>query len=192
MKLDLRMASERVAYSADRHYRGKVCIHNHDHGGFSWRHNGHRNCVDCTREGARRWKAANPERSAENTRRRDTRRHNSQIRERWPIAAACSSARARSRELGIPCDLRPDDLRKLWVKQEGKCYWTGLELSFDIPAQRHPLKPSMDRLVPELGYVNGNVVWASNFANRARSDCPADEFREIMAKLAAAYRKHSA
>lgn len=200
MHPDLQILSDRLAYSEAKHYRGKVCIHGHDHGGFSWRHLGHRNCVDCTRAGARAWKANNPERAAENTRRRD-RKLTPERRRRWPIALVCGGARARAREDGLPCDITPDTLRQQWKDQGGLCYWTAIAMTFDdAAAPRHPLKPSLDRIVPELGYVAGNVVWATNFANRARSDCPADEFAQVLAvvcaaydtKLAAAHARHAA
>lgn len=180
--LDLRLSSDRKQYDPGKHYQGAVCKRSHDHGGFSWRHSGHGNCVDCTREGARRWKAANPERAAENTRNRDSRKA-PERRKRWPIALVCTSIRARAKADGIPCDVSPDTLRAQWLAQDGKCFWTGEALTFDIAADRHPLKPSVDRLVPSLGYVPGNMVWASNFANRARNDCPADEFAVVMEKI---------
>ncbi len=185
---DLRTFEERTAYTPQKHYQGRVCIHGHDHGGFSWRHNGHRNCVDCTRQGARRWSKENPERAAASTKRRDIARVQKR-RAQWPIAFACSGAKARAREIGVPCNITPDSLKLLWRKQEGRCYWTGLELSFDHEADRHPLKPSIDRLVPAAGYCDGNVVWATNLANRARGDCPVDEFAEILKKLASAYQR---
>lgn len=190
MRLDLRMASDRLMYDAAKHYLGVLCKRGHgDVAGQSWRHIGHGNCVDCTREGARKWKAANPDRAAINTKRRDMDRSCREQRRKYPIAHACSSAKKRAREFDVPCDISPDSLRELWKAQGGMCYWTGLDLSFDYEADRHPLKPSIDRLVPSDGYTVGNVVWASNFANRARSDCPAGEFWEIMTKLEAAYNR---
>lgn len=56
-------------------------------------------------------------------------------------------------------------------------------MDFSISTPRHAMKPSLDRIRPELGYVAGNVVWATNFANRARGDMPFEEFRVLMVEL---------
>ena len=187
MHPDLQMASDRLLYQEAKHYRGKVCIHGHDHGGFSWRHLGHRNCVDCTRDRARSWRAENPERAAASTKRRDAMK-SPERRKRWPIAIVCGGARARSREEGLDYNITPDILRQQWKDQGGLCYWTAIAMTFDDnAAPRHPLKPSLDRIDPTVGYVAGNVVWATNFANRARSDCPAEEFARVMDTVCAAF-----
>ena len=59
-----------------------------------------------------------------------------------------------------------DYLDKLFYKQSKRCYWLGtlIELS-DVFVKEHPLAPSVDRLNNDLGYVPGNVVIATRFAN---------------------------
>ena len=183
----LRTRAERVGYTEEKHYKGRVCVHGHDHGGFSWRHIGHRNCVDCTREGARRWRANNLERAAQNTRRRDAKRGDRAARTRWPITVQLQGARTRARTKNIPFDLTPDFLKELWREQGGRCYWTGVEMDFFIGGPRHAMRPSLDRLVPSEGYTRGNVVWASGFANRARGDLSPEEFAAALRVVVAAY-----
>jgi len=43
----------------------------------------------------------------------------------------------------------------------------------DTPGKMTPNSPCLDRIVPELGYVRGNVAWLSNKANMIKSS--ADE-----------------
>lgn len=184
MTLDLLTTAERRAYSPAKHYLGPLCKREHDAGeGQSWRHTGHGNCVECTRLGAREWKAANPERARESTQRRDVRTGKRHSRETHPVAAVVGNTRGRARAKSLPYDLDTDFAKLLWRQQEGRCFWTGRALDFFVGEARHPMRPSFDRLVPERGYVKGNIVWSSNFANRARGDLNAEAFAELMVSL---------
>lgn len=184
---DTRTTIERKAFDPKKHYLGTLCIRKHDAGdGRSWRHLKHDNCVECSREGARRWRHENLERARQNTKRRDDARPpkpNALRRRRWPFALAISSVRASAKNKGLPFNLTVDFLKTLWIAQAGECFWTGQSIDFVKGRDRDPFRPSIDKLVPSEGYVQGNVVWASNFANRARSDCPANDFAEIMIRL---------
>ncbi|VTU32398.1 hypothetical protein H4CHR_03003 [Variovorax sp. PBS-H4] len=80
-------------------------------------------------------------------------------------------------------DLTASALRDLWLEQQGHCFWTGLPIDFDYGQARHPMRPSVDRLNPSEGYTLENVVWASNFANRARGDLSPQAFAELMCAL---------
>lgn len=95
------------------------------------------------------------------------------------ICSIAHGAKARSKALGVPCDIDPNYCIELFKAQQSRCHWTGAEFILKGPP-RHPLKPSLDRIEPSLGYTKGNVVWATNFANRARSDLPADQFRDVL------------
>lgn len=185
--LDLALSTERAAYSPEKHYLGVLCKRAHDAGGgLSWRHNGHGNCVECTRESARLWKIANPERARANTAHRDARRGcrpNGERRRKWPFAVYLGDVRRRARNEGLPFNLTIDSVKSLWRKQCGKCFWTGREIDFFIGPARHPMRPSLDKIVPERGYVEGNVVWSSNFANRARGDLNAEAFAELTVSM---------
>ena len=92
-------------------------------------------------------------------------------------------ARKRAISRGIPFELSASLLGRIWLEQGGLCFWTGLPVSFDQPVPRHPMRPSVDRLRTESGYTVDNVVWSSNFANRARGDLPALEFAALMHAL---------
>jgi hypothetical protein len=47
------------------------------------------------------------------------------------------------------------------------------------------LAPSPDRIVPELGYVRGNVRWFLWAVNRAKGEMPDDLFVDICTAVAA-------
>lgn len=40
--------------------------------------------------------------------------------------------------------------------------------------------PSLDRIVPALGYVKGNVIWISRYANRLKSDHTLETLRTLL------------
>ena len=62
-----------------------------------------------------------------------------------------------------------DDLHDLWNKQNGLCYWLGIEMSLeDLFISHSPFAPSVDRLKSSRGYHINNVVLCSRFANKGR------------------------
>lgn len=73
----------------------------------------------------------------------------------------------------------PDYLRTLWEEQDGKCYWLGVPLVLDGPKE-HPSRANMDCLVPDGGYIVGNVVWSSRFAYTGRGNTPVEEFKTFL------------
>lgn len=80
----------------------------------------------------------------------------------------------------IPFDLTIEYVMDLWQKQSGKCYYTGADLKFTLPNTNigFPKKdaPSLDRLIPNKGYVRGNVVWCVWWANRMKYEMEEEEF----------------
>lgn len=83
------------------------------------------------------------------------------------------SARARAKESGVPCTIKPSDI----VIPEF-CPVFGIRLD---PGSRkfHDNSPSLDRIVPELGYVAGNIAVISFRANRVKGDASASELRTV-------------
>ena len=43
-----------------------------------------------------------------------------------------------------------------------------------------PESPSLDRLVPEKGYVKGNVSWVSHKANRIKNDASLEDLKKLI------------
>ena len=83
----------------------------------------------------------------------------------------------------IPFDLSDTDLIDVWNKQEGKCFYTGYPLDLTLTKQErnapHILYPSIDKQIPELGYVTGNVVWCVYAVNRLKNDLSHDKFVKL-------------
>ena len=79
-------------------------------------------------------------------------------------------------------DIDSDFLLELFKKQEGKCYWFGVELITDSMV-KHPFQPSVDRLDNSKGYEKDNVVISSLIANLSRSDFNQDLWQSSIDKI---------
>lgn len=86
--------------------------------------------------------------------------------------------------LGHELTINIDDIKKLWVTQNGRCHWLGIEMSLeDVDIKNSPFAPSVERVNSSIGYVHGNVVLASRFANRGRGAYDNEDFKERLDKL---------
>lgn len=69
------------------------------------------------------------------------------------------------------CDLTLYDLKELWLSQDGKCPFTGCELTlreFNDKRRSIPYDASLDRIDNSKGYIKGNVRFVSLMFNLAR------------------------
>ena len=73
----------------------------------------------------------------------------------------------KARHSNRPFDIDEDYLYSLWKEQKGLCYLTGVPMILE-KGQVNSL--SLDKVIPELGYVKGNVKWCCWAANRAKGD----------------------
>ena len=88
------------------------------------------------------------------------------------------NAKARAKRFGLPFDLTLED-----VAIPEFCPVLGIPLELSVKGRRgfHPNSPSIDRVVPEKGYVRGNVCVISNRANWIKRDATASELYAIAA-----------
>jgi hypothetical protein len=181
-----------IQLNPEKHYLGALCKRQHDYqnSGKSVRGLKHDNCMICMRLGAYVWRQENLDRARATSRfyssRPQSREQRKQIRTRWkashPMRNYFYNLQGRAKTSRITFNLTLEYVEELFAEQNGRCYWLGVEMLLEGPP-RHPMKFSIDRLIPELGYVQGNVVWTTNFANRARGNLPAEEFTVILAAL---------
>lgn len=85
--------------------------------------------------------------------------------------AMLRSAKSRANKRGLPFNLTVDDFT---IPET--CPALGIEITLDGDPDS---APSLDRVVPSMGYVRGNVVVISNRANRIKNDASAHELRRI-------------
>jgi hypothetical protein len=102
---------------------------------------------------------------------------------RGHMTTLLSRARRRAKNNNIPFDL---DVDYLMTIPSDVCPVFGLELAWcSNTGVRHENAPSLDKLIPELGYVKGNVNWISWRANRIKNDGNLEDHKKIVAWLEA-------
>ena len=109
-------------------------------------------------------------------------KQNSEWKERNPIrfwaCMALAAARTRAKKKLVPFDLKVDDILCVFPG-DGKCPILKTTLSLQQGYVGRPNSPSLDRVVPHLGYVPGNIAVISNRANMIKSNANASELRSV-------------
>lgn len=125
-------------------------------------------------------------REAENTRHNEWRASNRATVNSTQLAWRTSSplrqllyyAKSRARRLGVPFDITVDDLSMPEV-----CPVLGIPIHYGARGrgrnQAAADSPSLDRIVPSLGYVKGNVIVVSWRANALKKDATVRELRAL-------------
>lgn len=151
---------------------GRPCKHGH----YADRYAKSGSCVDCHRI----WTAHG---RAENKERYDTVvakwRKDKRINE--PEYFIYASVKSNAKKKGIPFDLTKEYIRSIWP-EDNKCPITGMFLYITgrDGGRNYRDSASLDRLVPELGYVKGNVAIISMRANHMKNDVTDPEvFRRL-------------
>ena len=83
-------------------------------------------------------------------------------------------------------------LKKIFQKQDGKCYWFGIRLNpCDIFTPHNPIAMSVDRIDNDKDYLEDNVVICCRLANLGRGSCDFEEFKKIIKQLKEHERKEA-
>lgn len=117
------------------------------------------------KQSSKRWREENPERMREH---RKTWEHSN------PAWIMYHNAYRRAKELQIPFDITYKD-----IHIPDCCPVLGFKLTSD----NRETNPSLDRIVPELGYVVGNVQVISMRANRLKSDASIEELQKLISYM---------
>lgn len=83
-----------------------------------------------------------------------------------------SAAKYRAKKCGIPFDLTPDDFTI-------PDFCPVLGHAFEPPKKNAWWSPSLDRIIPELGYIKGNVQIISMRANMIKLDASLAELEKV-------------
>lgn len=96
-------------------------------------------------------------------------------------------AKKRAKENGVQFSLTVHDMPEV----PDRCPVLGIEIRANEKAGPLDSSPSLDKIVPALGYVPGNIRIISNRANRIRSDATAEELMLIAKDCALLERKYA-
>lgn len=115
--------------------------------------------------------------------------HASRAALRYALEESLPRAKTRARIGKLPFDLTPEYVRELMASQNYRCAVSKIPFHLSRSgvrqsATRLPFRPSIDRIEPALGYVQGNVRVLCFAVNMAISDWGDDVFREICRAVA--------
>jgi hypothetical protein len=119
------------------------------------------------------WYRRNPKAARVLRERENAKRHDKDPNVWKPTVKArmISGARTRAQRNGLPFSLLPDDF-----EIPNECPVLGIPL-FPSKGTMGANSPTLDKIIPTLGYVPGNVVVVSARANRLKSDATIEELR---------------
>mgnify|MGYP003345023765 CR=1 FL=1 len=93
------------------------------------------------------------------------------------ISNNLSSIRSRCKRKGIPFNLDMDHIKEILTAD---CPVFNTPLIFGVVGRGHDEQsPSLDRVIPELGYVKGNVVFISKIANTIKQNVTEKEIYAV-------------
>lgn len=96
------------------------------------------------------------------------------------IATAFIQARSRAKLQGVPFNLTKEHLTEIFPT-DLICPIMQRKMSFSDECRSN--RPSLDKIVPEKGYVNGNVMWMCLEANRIKDNASLDVLKRLVAVL---------
>lgn len=104
------------------------------------------------------------------------------------LSVRCKDIKRRSKNKNIPFDLTPEFLKDLYLKQNGLCFYTGIPMkltstNFDIKGQADLDAMSVDKIVPENGYVQTNVVLCCSAVNKLKGNANTSELQEFLSAI---------
>lgn len=73
-----------------------------------------------------------------------------------------------------------DFLEELFIRQSGKCYWSGIKMCKDSVGLGKLNTISVDRIDCNIGYTKSNVVLACKFINLGRGNTDKDIFKSFL------------
>lgn len=87
------------------------------------------------------------------------------------------SVEASARNRNIEFKISREEMEEQFVRQNGKCYYTGFDLYFGQQIKRGTA--SLDRIDSLKGYTKDNVRWVYKDVNRMKWDLSHEQFLEI-------------
>lgn len=95
---------------------------------------------------------------------------------------AVQNARNRAKKKEIPFELTKEYIVALFEEQDGKCFYSDVKLNIvkkNKDRTHDPFKMSLDCVVPDLGYVKGNVVWCAYCVNALKLKMSKEDMIEV-------------
>lgn len=93
------------------------------------------------------------------------------------LTSLCSKARSARKGTKVPFEIDSEYLIQLWEEQHGRCKLSGIYMTHHSDGKgRKDFNASVDRIIPELGYVHGNLQLVCDRVNTMRHTLTMDMF----------------
>lgn len=99
-----------------------------------------------------------------------------------PFRLMISGLKSGAKKRRLVFELTFEDLQQIWDNQDGKCYYTGLDMNFTYNLSL-PKQMSLDRKDSNKGYTKDNCVLCCQFINYAKHDYKMEDFLEFLQEL---------
>lgn len=86
----------------------------------------------------------------------------------------------RAKKNNILFNLTKSQYIEQYNKQNGLCFFTDEKMVCELGSGKHKNSLSIDKIIPEKGYIVGNFVFASNKINTCKNDLSLDEIQKWM------------
>lgn len=96
------------------------------------------------------------------------------------ISTRINQSKQNNKRLNRPHNITVDYMFEIWQQQKGMCRYTKQKLFIE---KESPAALSIDKIIPELGYVVGNVQWVAWAVNRAKGDLEEATFFNMCASV---------
>lgn len=104
---------------------------------------------------------------------------------KYPIimfSEALRKARKRADRREVPFNIDKEYLISLFEGQNGRCYYSGVQLNIvknKTGVLNDPMKMTLDCIDPSAGYTKGNVVWCAYCVNVFKQKMSVNEMVQI-------------
>lgn len=103
---------------------------------------------------------------------------------------ACGIKRDKKNKVDVAPDLK-DILLTQYNKQKGLCYYSGEKMELHGYGKNNLYAMTVDRIIPELGYIDGNVVLCCAIVNKIKTNLTVDELFNWFDKIKQHYLKQN-
>lgn len=110
-----------------------------------------------------------------------TNKYKKELRKRNPLSIMLQGARNRSKKYGLPFNLTLEDLQS---EYQDVCPVLGINICVNTGHVKEN-SITLDRIVPELGYVKGNIAIISHKANTIKNNATVAELERVLQWLKA-------
>ena len=86
----------------------------------------------------------------------------------------------KAKNAGLAFDLTTEYLLHIFQEQAGLCFYSDQQMSVEVGKGPRWEQLSLDRIIPEHGYTQGNVVWCTRRVNTIKNNVTLEEMKNWM------------